>query len=213
MHRRERVMVPSGAKVHPEVHGRAAVDRRVLLLGLAAALVGGSRGKADDSASSSEPPLAKAVAVLAHEKSAAEQYAVILATAGKSDTALYVRGIQLYADAKAEFDAMIAELKFDLTTGQDPVHSAVFTGALQGAAQKRIAFTSFVSHEVIDKLKGTKPGLPEVIQAVPDLVNAITDSGLSIWKAFHDASNERRDAILIEVDHLQWRSFADLAKT
>ena len=52
-----------------------------------------------------------------------------------------------------------------------------------------------------------------MIQAVPDLVNAIADSGLSIWKAFHDASKERRDAILVEVDHLQWRSFADLAKT
>ena len=75
---------------------------------------------------------------LTHEKSLAEQYAVILATAGKSDIAVYVRGIQLYADAKAEFDAMIAELKFDLTTGQDPSHSAVFTGALQGAAQKRV---------------------------------------------------------------------------
>ena len=200
-------------KLAADAYRRMVMNRRLLLLALLLAGIGSEPGKAEQPEPSSEATLAKAVGVLAHEKSAAEQYAVILATAGKSDTALYVRGIQLYADAKAEFDAMIAELKFDLTTGQDPVHSAVFTGALQGAAQKRIAFTSFVSHQVIDKLKGTKPGLPEVIQAVPDLVNAITDSGLSIWKAFHDASKERRDAILVEVDHLQWRSFADLAKT
>jgi hypothetical protein len=66
---------------------------------------------------------------------------------------------------------------------------------------------------VVDKLSGAKPGLPDVIEAVPELIKAITDSGLSIWKAFHDASKKRRDAILSEVDQLQWRSFADLAKT
>jgi hypothetical protein len=156
--------------------------------------------------------LAHAVGVLAHEKSAAEQYAVILATAGKADTATYVHGIQLYADAKAEFDAMIAELKFNLTTGQDPARSAVMTGALQGAAEKRVAFTTFVSREVVAKVEGARPGLPDVISAIPQLLKAITDAGLSIWKAFHDASKERRDAILAEVDQLQWRSFADLVK-
>lgn len=195
------------------INGRTTINRRLLLLGLGLAGISVRQAGAQQPPPSSEAALARAVGVLAHEKSAAEQYAVILATAGKADTALYVRGIALYADAKAEFDAMIAELKFDLTTGQDPANSAVFTGALQGAAQKRIAFTSFVSREVVDKLQGAKPGLPEAIGAVPELVKAITDSGLSIWKAFHDANKERRDAILSEVDQQKWRSFADLAKT
>ena len=188
------------------------IDRRLLLLGFAFISILGGRGNAQQAAPSSDAMLSNAVRVLAYEKSAAEQYAVILATVGKSDTARYVRGIRLYADAKAEFDAMIAELKFDLTTGQDPERSAVFSGALQGAADKRVAFTSFVSHEVVDKVEGARPGLPGVITAVPELVKAITDAGLAIWKAFHDAGKERRDAILTEVDHLQWRSFADLAK-
>ena len=170
-------------------------------------------GSAETLASSKEAEIAKAIGVLAHEKSAAEQYAVILATVGKSDVALYVRGIQLYADAKAEFDAMIAELKYSLTAGQDLARSDIFAGALQGAAQKRIAFTSFVSSEVIDKLKGARPGLPDVINAIPELVKTITDSGLAIWKAFHDAGKEQRDAILNEVNHLQWRSFAELANS
>jgi hypothetical protein len=189
------------------------INRRLLLLGLALMAVSGGPGEAQKATPSSEAMLAGSVGVLAHEKSAAEQYAVILATVGKSDTARYVRGIMLYADAKAEFDALIAELKFDLTTGQDPARSAIFTGALQGAAQKRVDFTSFVSHEVVDKVGGARPGLPAVITAVPELVKAITDAGLSIWKAFHDASKERRDSILNEVDRLQWQSFADLAKT
>ena len=195
---------------HP--HSRLLVNRRLLLLGLAFLGVSSGRSHAQRPAPSGEEMLAAAIGVLAHEKSAAEQYAVILTTAGKADTARYLRGIQLYADAKAEFDAMIAELKFDLTTGQDPARSAVLTGALQGAAEKRVAFTTFVSREVVAKVEGARPGLPDVISAIPELLKAITDAGLSIWKAFHDASKARRDAILAEVDHVQWRSFADLVK-
>jgi hypothetical protein len=191
------------------VHSRPLINRRLLLL-LALVGISGGRSLAQRPAPSSEEMLA--VGVLAREKSAAEQYAVILATVGKTDPAKYVRSIQLYADAKGEFDAVIAELKFDLTTGQDPAHSAVLTGALHGAAEKRVAFTTFVSREVVAKVEGARPGLPDVLSAVPELVKAITDAGLSIWRAFHDAGKERRDAILTEVDHLQWQSFADLAQ-
>jgi len=191
---------------------RLIVNRRLLLFGLALTGVSGGRGEAQQGTPSSEAMLSDAIRVLTHEKSAAEQYAIILATVGKADTGSYVRGIVLYADAKAEFDALIAELKFDLTTGQDPARSATFAGALQGAAEKRVAFTSFVLHEVVDKVSGARPGLPDVITAVPELGKAIRGAGLSIWKAFHDAGKERRDAILSEVDHLQWQSFGDLAK-
>ena len=135
---------------------------------------------------------------LAHEKSAAEQCAVILSTVGKNDAALYLRGIQLYADAKAEFDGLIAELRIELQTGQEPAKSTKFNQALNGAAEKRIAFTSLVSSEV-DKLQGARPGLEDLIQVVPDLVKAITEAGLSIWNAFRGARKERRDAILNEL--------------
>jgi hypothetical protein len=155
--------------------------------------------------------LSDAIRFFAHEKSAAEQYAVILSTVSKNNVPLYVRGIRSYADAKAEFDALIAELRFDLQSGQEPARSAKFNEALKAAAEKRVAFTSFVSDE-IDKLQGARPGLPDVIQAVPELVKAITDAGLSIWKAFHESAKERRDAILNELEHLEWRSFAELAK-
>ena len=193
------------------MHGATIIERRLFLLGITTlASIPPIWVRAQQP--TTEAMLASAVRVLTHEKSAAEQYAVILATVGKSEPARYVRGIQLYAEAKADFDALVAELKFDLTTGQDPLHSAVFNGSLQPAAEKRIAFTSFVSHEIVDKIPGARPGLPEVITAVPDLVKSISEAGLAIWKAFHDAGKERRDAILNEVDHLQWRSFGDLAK-
>jgi len=195
-----------------DVPRRAIINRRLLLLGCALASIALRSSRAEQPTSSNEA-LGKAIGVLAREKSAAEQYAVILATVGRTDAALYVRGIQLYADAKAEFDALIAELKFDLNTGQDPARSPVFTEALQGAAEKRVAFTSFVSHDVVDKVSGARPGLPYVINAVPELGKVLRESGLSIWSVFHDAGKERRDAILSEVDQLRWQSFAELAKT
>jgi len=156
------------------------------------------------------PSLPEAMRFLAHEKSAAQQYAVILSTVAKNDAALYVRGIQLYADAKAEFDGLIAELRIELETGQEPAKSVKFNQALKGAAEKRIAFTSFVSSEV-DKLQGARPGLEDLIQLVPDLIKAITDAGLSIWKAFREARKERRDAMLNELELMQWRPFSELA--
>jgi hypothetical protein len=157
------------------------------------------------------PTLSDAVAVLEKERSAAEQYAVVLATVGRKDIERYVRGIQLYADAKAEFDGLIAALRFDLIEGNNPAKSQRFSTALQGAAKKRIAFTDFVSDEVVGKIEGARPGLLDVVKVVPDLVKAITDAGLAIWDSFRKASKERRDAILAEIDRLRWRSFADLA--
>jgi hypothetical protein len=184
---------------------RVVFNRRLFCAGLMLLGVAGRPVRAEDA-------LSDAVRVLATEKSAAEQYAVILATVGKADAATYVRGIQLYANAKADFDGLIAELKFELQAGSDLGASTKFAEVLKGAAEKRVAFTSFVSDEVVDKLQGARPGLPEVIQAVPDLVKAITDAGLAIWKEFHDAGGEQRDAILNELEQLEWRSFAELAK-
>ncbi len=152
-----------------------------------------------------------AIAVLEKERSAAEQYAVILATVGRKDVERYVRGIQLYADAKSDFDGLIAALRFDLIAGNNPAQSQNFAKALQAAAEKRIAFTNFVSDEVVGKIEGARPGLLDVVKVVPDLVKAITDAGLAIWDAFRKAGKERREAMLSEIDRLRWRSFADLA--
>jgi hypothetical protein len=87
----------------------------IALFGMALLQEGPSAALADDA-----PALSDAVAVLEKERSAAEQYAVILATVGRKDANLYVRGIQLYADAKAEFDGLIAALRIDLIEGRTP---------------------------------------------------------------------------------------------
>jgi hypothetical protein len=62
--------------------------------------------------------LAEAVQVLERERSAAEQYAVILDRFGKNDAGRYVQGISRYAEAKADFDGLIEALKTEIIQHQ-----------------------------------------------------------------------------------------------
>lgn len=152
-----------------------------------------------------------AIRLLGREQSAAEAYAVVLDTHGKKDMARYVQGIGRYADAKAEFDGLIEQLKFDLAQGRDPQQSAKFSEVLNAAASKRVAFTSFVMNDVLGNVEDAKPALPAVIAAVPGLAKALVESGVIIWKEYRVASKERRDEIRTQLDRLKWRPFAEIA--
>jgi len=101
----------------------AAISRRWCLAGVLVGL-GSAISVAQDLAS-----LPKAMGVLAHEKSAAEEYAVILATVGKKEMANYLRGITLYVDARADFDGLIEQLRVSLRSGKDPSTSDGFKTA------------------------------------------------------------------------------------
>jgi hypothetical protein len=154
-----------------------------------------------------------AVQVLAREQSAAEQYVVILDRFGKKDTTRYIQGITRYADAKADFDGLIEALKTDLVQGSDPGNSPKLADALRAAAEKRVVFTSFVAEQVVGDKEGAKGLLPDVVKVVPDVIRALTDAGIGIWREYRTAGKERRDAIRDELDHLKWKPFADIAKT
>jgi len=123
-----------------------------------------------------------AVQVLAREQSAAEQYAVILDRFGKNDTPRYIQGITRYADAKADFDGLIEALKTDLIQGSDQGNSPKLADALRAAAEKRVAFTSFVAEQVVGDKERAKGLLPDVVKVVPDLIRALTDAGVGIWR-------------------------------
>ena len=154
-----------------------------------------------------------AIQVLAHEQSDAEQYAVILNRFGKKDPSRYVQGIARYAEAKADFDGLIEALKTDLIEGRDPSASPKLSEALRAAAEKRIGFTTFVTDQVVGSTEGARGVLPNEISVIPDLVKALTDAGISVWKEYAAAGKQRRDEIRDQLDHLKWKPFADIAKT
>lgn len=153
-----------------------------------------------------------AIRVLGHERSAAEAYATLLDSHGKKDMARYVEGVRLYSEARADFDGLIEQLKYDLNQGLDLKTSPAFGQVLDNAARKRVAFTDFVSQNILSDVQGAKPALPDVIAAVPNLVKVLMDAGLNIWKEFRAGDKQRREDIRNQLDGLKWRSFADLVK-
>ena len=170
--------------------------------------------KSPDAGSEGAAPmsLADAIRVLERERSAAEQFAMLLDAHGKADASRYVQGITRYAEAKADFDGLIEALKTDLVQRRNPTSSPKFGGALQSAAEKRIAFTNFVE-DMIGTKEGARSWIYDVVRVVPDLVKALTDAGISIWREFRDAHQARRDQLLDQIEHLKWKAFADIAKT
>jgi hypothetical protein len=164
-------------------------------------------------AQSTQQSSSESIQILAREQSTAEQYAVILDRLGRNDITRYLQGITRYADAKADFDGLIEALKTDLIEGRNPSGSPNLGKAVRTAAERRIAFTSFVADQVVGDKESAKGALPAVIGVVPDLVKALTEAGIGIWKEYVTAGKESRDAIRDQLDHLKWKPFADLAKT
>jgi|SRR5580658_1508883 hypothetical protein len=156
--------------------------------------------------------LAEAIGVLSREKSVAETYARILAVNSRMEHVHFIRGVRQYVEGKAEFDGLVAELEAELGADGDPSESPKFAQAVQAAAEKRVGFTNYIEVEVIGKLGGTKPELPDMPQTLPELVDAIMQAGSSIRSAYHDADETRRKAILRELEQLQWRPFAEIAQ-
>ena len=156
--------------------------------------------------------LADAVQVLARQQSAAEQFAVILDRLGKKDARAYVLGIVRYANAKADFNGLIEALKINLIEGHDLTTSPGFSDKIQAAAEKSVAFTSFVTDQIVGPNQGARGLLPGV-PSLADLIKGLTDAGIGIWREYRAAGQEKRNEIRDELDHLKWKSFADTAKT
>jgi hypothetical protein len=161
----------------------------------------------------SELSVTELVGALAREKTAAEEYAIAFSMAPKRDIERYFRCVGLYADAKADFDGLITQFVFDLRSGNDPSSSTKFAIVLRGAAEKRVAFTDFVKETLSAAVNPEERGRLDLLgisRLVPEIVKSLTQAGLAIWKCFRQAKRERQVAILVEVERLRWRSFADL---
>jgi hypothetical protein len=101
---------------------------------------------------------AEGMRVLARERSLAEQFLALLNEFGRKDVTQYARGVMLYAAAKAEFDGLIAEVEHQPGQKLPPDQSPTFQTALNGAVEKRVAFTNFISDTVLPQGRGNKKG-------------------------------------------------------
>jgi hypothetical protein len=159
---------------------------------------------------SGDSVFSEAVGFLAKEQSLAESYAVLVKEFGKQDLENYAEAILLYANAKAEYDGLIEQMKYDLRADRKPDDSSELQNKLRKSADRRVAFTSFVAENVIHRDTNRKIAIVTVaIKAVPDLINALTKSAISIWREYHGLKGSEKKGILDELDMLKWKPFQD----
>ena len=127
---------------------------------------------------------------------------------GQKDIGQYVKGVTLYAEAKAEFDGLISELEHELEQAGPPDQSERFEAALKDAVAKRVAFTSFVTDTLVPHTEGAQKGIAgDFIKGGGDLIKALTDAGIAIWREFRSSGEARRKEIMQELEWLRWPRF------
>jgi hypothetical protein len=144
---------------------------------------------------------------MAREKSMAEQFLIILNSYTASNIEL-AKGIRLYAEAKAEFDGLITQLEVELEQATPPSQSETFDAELKKAVAKRVAFTSFVTDTLVPHTEGAQKGIVgDFIKGGADLIKALTDAGIAIWREFRSGGEARRKEIRQELESLRWPQF------
>lgn len=155
----------------------------------------------------------EAFGFLAKEQSLGENYAVILKDFGKEDLGNYAEGIALYANAKAEYDGLIQQLKYNLKAGRPLDSSSDFQSKLETAADQRVAFTSFVTEKVISGDPNRKnPAVIAAIAAVPELVDALTKVTNSIWQEYRSVNDAKKREMIEQLESFSWKPFQDIGK-
>jgi hypothetical protein len=150
----------------------------------------------------------EAFRVLAREQSLAEGYVVLMKTLGPQDFARYAEGIRRYARARAEFDGLIAQIKYALIHREPFERSAQFQAVLQRAVERRLAFTQHVDAMVAELTSsGTRAGVKDYIKAPQELVSAIRGAASAIWEKYWSVREGRRQETLAQLEALKWKPF------
>ncbi len=158
-----------------------------------------------------EKKLGEAIGFLSKEKSLAESYGAILKEFGKDNLVEYAEGIRLYANAEAEYDGLIEQLKWNLSHNEALDQSSTFKEKLQKAAEQRVAFTKFVTETIISDEQGKKnPLAVAAIAAVPGLIKALTEAGKSIWNEYRKTNKENQKVIEEKLDSAKWDDFSKI---
>jgi hypothetical protein len=167
-------------------------------------------------AASQANSLAEAMGYLKKEQSLAESYAGLLKGFGKQDVATYARGIQLYAEAKAEFDGLIEQILASLRQRESPDTSTAFQQKLEQAANRRVAFTDFIAQEVLSKVPEDTKSLATILKfagaigSIKELVTALKNAGMAIWQWYRQSGEQERAAIVSQLEALRWKPFEEI---
>jgi hypothetical protein len=151
----------------------------------------------------------EAIGALGEERSTAESGAALLKRYAPQD----IESRALSAQAKASFDGLIEQLLADLAQNRDPQISQAFRERLEIAATKRVTFSERAAQVLNARVPvGAKPAWLAAIAAIPaDLVKALFEGGIAIWREWRGASTERRKQMTTQIEALRWKPFADIS--
>jgi len=145
----------------------------------------------------------EAVARLAQERTVAETCVALLKKYGKGGA--IDRGRLAYADAKAEYDAIVAGLDVALAQNDQPASLPEMEARLRRGFDKRKAFCASVERLVPPSPPGVKGPLTDIVSGV---VGPVVDAVKAIWLRTRDDNALMRKTIQTQLEDTKWPSFA-----
>ena len=145
----------------------------------------------------------EAVARLAKERTLAESCAGLLKKVG--DAAAVARGALAYADAKAEYDGIIAGLTVALAQKADPTSLPELQAMLAQGFAKRQAFCESVKALAPGPVAGQKGVVEDIVKGV---IGPVIDAVKAIWLRTRDDSALTRKLIETQLEATAWQDFA-----
>ena len=158
--------------------------------------------------SKESPPETKedAFRVLGREQSMAESYVHMLNKFGKNDINTYPQGIELYVEAKAEFNGLIEFMKNKLIKAEPFDKSPDFHETMKNAVDRRMSFTTYIKEHILSKHAGEK-GITDIMGGAGELITALTGVGKTLWQEYRAVNDSQKKELLDQLDALKWKEF------
>jgi hypothetical protein len=148
----------------------------------------------------------EAVARLAQERTLAEKCVALLKRHGKP--AAIERGRLAYADAKADYDAIIAGLDVALARNDQPASLPDLETRLRRGFDERQAFCATVERLVPPPPKGVRSPFTDIAGAT---IGPVVDALKAIWVRTRDDNALMRKTIQTQLEDTKWPSFASVS--
>jgi hypothetical protein len=151
----------------------------------------------------------EAVGQIAGQRAKAEACVALLKRYG--DDAQIARGQLTYADAKADFDAVIAGLITALSAGQTPASLPSLQAKLSSGVSGLLEFWNMVSN-LLPKMPGQKGVMDELAKIVPiELLLKALSEGVSALYSNHRSDDAlTRRTIQTQLEAARWPTFSEV---
>jgi hypothetical protein len=145
----------------------------------------------------------EAIARLTYERSQVRTCVALLKKYG--DAAARDRGAIAYADAKAEYDAVVSGLETALAQGQGPASLPDLEARLRRGFDRRTEFCDSVKALLPPAPSGASKGPIEEI--TKGAIGPLVDAVVTLWKEHRAVQQQTRDTIRIQLEDAVWPSF------